>query len=153
MKSPLHLKSGQQMVIEGNSHLLKENQNYYVDIVCPVEHEPLESVESVKGLKRVCRYPTFWSNAALWLGCALKSNHYSALIMFTFPAVWALIGSTHQDRRYRRLGTMTPDVEEISCRFPFVALIQGKQSWSTLWDEIKLMNLTSGCALALYLNL
>lgn len=40
-KSPLQLKSSQQLMIEGNAHLLRENQSYYVEIICPVEHEPL----------------------------------------------------------------------------------------------------------------
>ena len=110
-------------------------------------------MESIKGLKRVCRYPTFWSNAALWLGCALKSNYYSALIMFTFPAVWALIGSWHQDSRYRKMGALTAEIEEHSCRFPFVSLMEGKQSWNMLWSEMKYPHFTAACALAVYLNI
>merc|ERR1711971_1032449 len=136
-KSPLQFKSSEQLLLDGNAHLLREGRSYYIDVVCPVEHEPLRDLESIRGLKRVCRYPSFWSNAGLWLGCALKSSHYSALIMFTFPAVFALIGSLHQDFRYKRSGALTSEIEQHSCLFPFVALCQGRQSWRALWDEIK----------------
>jgi len=64
------------------------------------------------------------------------------IICYTFPAIFAVIGTSHQDYRYRRGsgGTLTPEREAVTSNVPFVALVAGKQSWSKLADEIKWSN-------------
>eukprot|EP01084_Bolivina_argentea_P186989 322191_1 len=46
-KSPFQLKTASDLCLEGNHHLLKENQKYYLEIICPIEHEPLEDINSI----------------------------------------------------------------------------------------------------------
>lgn len=151
-KSPFQFKTASDLSIEGNYHLLKENQKYYIDIVCPIEHEPIKDTKDIVGIKRICRYPIFFSNAALWLGCALKSVHYTSIIMFTFPTIFAFIGSLHQDFRYRKLSFLTKEIEENSCLFPFISLIEGKQSWRKLKMELKYPTVSIAFIYAIWLN-
>jgi uncharacterized membrane protein len=62
--------------------------------------------------------------------------------MFSFPIVFSYIGSSHQDYRYRRNngGRLTPEREAVTSNIPFLALLQGKQSWAALADEVKWTN-------------
>lgn len=151
-KSPLQFKTSNDLKIEGNYDLLKENQKYYVDIVCPIEHEPIKDKSDIIGIKRVCRYPIFWSNAFLWLGCSLKSIHYTSIIMFIFPTIFAFIGSFHQDYRYKKAKSLTTEIENNSCLFPFISLIKGEQSWRKLQLELKYPHLIAGSMYSIYLN-
>ena len=151
-KSPFQFKTVNDLSIEGNYHLLKENQKYYMDIVCPIEHEPLKDKKDIIGIKRICRYPIFWSNAMLWLGCALKSVHYTSILMFVFPTIFAFIGSFHQDYRYKRSKQLTQEIQDNSCLFPFISLIQGKQSWYKLQMELKYPHLTAAFFYSIWLN-
>ena len=74
-------------------------------------------------------------------------------MFYTFPAVFAAIGSSHQDYRYRRGsgGSLTPEREAVTSNVPFAALATGRQSWSKLSDEFKWMN--AGAAVLLGLGL
>lgn len=114
-----------------------------VRVRCPMDFRPDEAPEDgIAGLKRVTRHPTFWSMGALGLGTALATPFATEAVMFGMPALMALIGTTHQDFRFRRNsgGELPPEVDAVTSNVPFLALITGKQSWAALGGEIKWLN-------------
>lgn len=69
---------------------------------CPMDFAPKDvPADGVYGLKRVTRHPTFWSLGFLGLGTALGSPFAPEVVMFAFPALFAAVGGSHQDYRYR----------------------------------------------------
>ena len=54
----------------------------------------------------------------------------------------ALVGTHHQDDRYRRGigGHLSPEKEARTSNLPFYALLTGRQDWGKLAEEIKLPN-------------
>jgi uncharacterized membrane protein len=125
------------------------------EIRCPIDfkHSANQNVSDIHGMDRVSRHATFWSLGLFSLGRALPSVYVPEIICYTFPAIFAVIGTSHQDYRYRRGsgGTLTPEREAVTSNVPFVALVAGKQSWSKLADEIKWSN--AGVAALLGLGL
>jgi uncharacterized membrane protein len=123
---------------------------------CPIDFTPDDvPADGVYGLKRVTRHPTFWSLASLGLGAACVNPFATEVIMFTMPCIFASIGTTHQDYRYRRSsgGLLTPEVEARTCNIPFVALLAGKQQWNDLSKEIKHTNTAAAVFVGMALQL
>ncbi len=114
------------------------------EIRCPIDfkHGANQNVDDINGMDRVSRHTTFWSLGLFSLGRALPNVFLPEIIFYTFPAIYTVIGSSHQDYRYRRGsgGSLTPEREAVTSNVPFAALITGKQSWSKLADEFKWMN-------------
>eukprot|EP01047_Picozoa_sp_COSAG01_P095036 COSAG01_NODE_25825_length_732_cov_0.781991_2_plen_72_part_01 len=52
--------------------------------------------DGIYGTKRVTRHPTFWSMASVGLGAALASPFATEIVMFSMPALFAVIGTAHQ---------------------------------------------------------
>jgi uncharacterized membrane protein len=86
------------------------------------------------------------------LGAAAATAFATELVMFTSPAIFALLGGLHQDSRYRRGlgGTLTAEKEERTSCLPFVALFEGRQSWQLLGEELreKSLNVALGVTVA-----
>lgn len=59
-------------------------------------------IDGIYGMDRVSRHSNLWSMAFISLGFALRSIYLTEIIMFSFPMIFALIGGSHQDYRYRR---------------------------------------------------
>ncbi len=118
--------------------------NFSFEIRCPIDfkHGANQNVDDIQGMDRVSRHATFWSLGLFSLGRALPNVFLPEIIFYTFPAIYSVIGSSHQDYRYRRGsgGTLTPEREAASSNLPFVALVTGRQSWAKLADEFKWMN-------------
>ena len=114
------------------------------EIRCPIDfkHGSNQNVDEIHGMDRVSRHATFWSLGAFSLGRALPNVFLPEIVFYTFPAVFTIIGSSHQDYRYRRGsgGSLTPEREAVTSNVPFVALASGSQSWTKLADEFKWMN-------------
>lgn len=91
------------------------------------------------------------------LGFASRAKHATDLVMWTMPAVFALVGGLHQDSRFRRGmgGTLPAEIENKTSALPFAALIEGRQSWRALADDLaeKPLNVGLAAALALVLAL
>lgn len=114
-----------------------------VRVRCPMDFRAEGAPEDgIAGLKRVTRHPTFWSMGALGLGTALATPFATEAVMFGMPALMALVGTTHQDYRFRRNsgGELPTEVDAVTSNAPFLALITGKQSWGVLGGEIKWLN-------------
>lgn len=116
---------------------------YSLRIRCPMDFKPKDvPTDGIYGLERVSRHAVFWSLGLACAGQACYTLFLPELVMFTFPLVFAAIGTEHQDYRYRRGsgGLLTNQYEAATSNIPFAALIQGKQSWSQLLDETKMLN-------------
>lgn len=110
---------------------------------CPMDFTPTDMPEDgIYGINRVTRHPQLWILGFIGAGAAVATPFLSEAVMFTMPAVLALIGSLHQDSRYRRGmgGSLPPEIDEKTSAIPFVALICGYQPWSKLVEEMKLTN-------------
>ena len=123
---------------------------------CPMDFKPADLPEDgIYGLKRVTRHPTFWSMGVFGLGAALATPFATEVAMFSMPALFALIGTAHQDSRFRRHmgGELPPEVDALTSNLPFAALLQGRQSWSALAEEVKWLNCSVAVAGAMLLAL
>ena len=139
-------------ISESLSTELKQQQigNYFVR--CPMDFRPKDiPQDGIFGTMRISRHATFWSFGSICLGEAVASIFLPEIVMFSFPMIFAIIGTSHQDYRYRRNsgGILTPEMDAITSNIPFIALLSGKQSWSSLYDEIKWSNAGIGVAVAI----
>lgn len=102
------------------------------------------------GLTRITRHPTMWCLATLGLGTALVTPFAAQAVMCTMPAVFAVIGGAHVDMRHRRGsgGTLTPERDARTSNVPFLAFVQGQQSWARLVEELKWTNVAAATAAA-----
>jgi len=110
---------------------------------CPFDFTaPKSGQDEISGLKRVTRHPAFWTMSFLSLGVMFRTPYVTEVVAFAGPVLTTLLCGSHMDYRYRRGegGTLTPEQEAKSSFFPFVALVEGRQSWSALWDEAKGLN-------------
>ena len=80
------------------------------------------------------------------LGVAVATPFATTAVIFTFPAVFAVLGGLHQDSRYRRGmgGTLDPEYDASTSTLPFVALATGAQSWQDFGAEMKIINAACG---------
>ncbi len=111
------------------------------------------STTEIRGLHRVTRHPGLWSLGLLGAGTALSTPFAPEIVFFAMPCVFAFIGGAHQDYRHRRGwgGLLTPEVDAQTSNVPFVALMQGRQSWDQTWSELKQDNAAAAAVLALLL--
>lgn len=121
----------------------EDSEKKSITIRCPMDFRPRDvPADGIYGTLRVSRHAAFWSFASACLGQAAATVFLPEVVMFSFPTIFAIIGTTHQDYRFRRGwgGTLTPEQESKTSNIPFVALLQGRQSWSALMDEMKWTN-------------
>lgn len=110
----------------------------HIHTYIPIDFKAADDTDPNGGVRRVTRHPLFWSLGFIGLGAAVATRYARRVVMFTMPAVFCVIGCSHQDSRYRRGmgGTLTPETERATSNLPFVALLEGRQSWSALYDEL-----------------
>lgn len=110
---------------------------------CPMDFTPVDTpADGVYGVQRVTRHPQFWILGFIGLGAAVATPFLSEIVMFTMPAVFAVVGGLHQDSRFRRGlgGTLTPEFDDKTSAVPFLALLSGRQCWLDLGGEFKEVN-------------
>lgn len=117
---------------------------------CPFDFSKPNPDDGMQGMQRVSRHYSLWSLGVAGLGMALGTPFAPEVAMFAFPLVFAAVGSTHQDSRFRRGmgGELSPEMEQKSSNVPFLALAQGRQSWTKLGEEIKWSNAMIAMALS-----
>ncbi|XP_063900832.1 uncharacterized protein LOC135120458 [Zophobas morio] len=118
---------------------------------CPLDFKTNHDlVNEVSGLERVTRHPAFWSLGFTGVGLALTTMYACETVLFGMFGVFALIGSAHQDYRFRKGsgGSLSMDMEAQTSNIPFLALLLERQSWKKLINELKLTN----ASLALFLS-
>eukprot|EP00808_Paulinella_micropora_P009866 g9054.t1 len=110
---------------------------------CPIDFTPTDiPADGVYGIKRITRHPFFWSWGVCCLAPALTTPLLAEVAMWSMPILFAAVGTTHQDYRYRRGsgGTLSPEVEAVTSNVPFLALLQGRQDWGRTAAELKWVN-------------
>jgi len=110
-------------------------------VQCPIDFKAADIPDdAVYGVRRVTRHAQLWSLGFLGLGTALATPFATEVLMFSMPAVFAVVGGAHIDYRHRRQsgGDLPPEIDAISSGpVPFTALLMGKQSWGDLANELK----------------
>jgi hypothetical protein len=121
-------------------------------MLCPIDFKSTNGEQL--GLKRITRYPELFSLAFATAGSALLTPVIATSILLAFPSVFAVIGISsyfilgglHQDYLRDRAGLLK---REETSLVPFQALIEGRQSWRLLYEEVKWVNVSVGVILAL----
>jgi len=105
---------------------------------CPMDFKAKEG----GGLERISRHANLWALASAGVGTALVTPYAVNALFYSGPLLLAVFGTAHQDSRFRRGmgGTLTPQHERSTSNVPFIALIQGRQDWRALVQEIKWVN-------------
>ena len=121
---------------------------------CPLDFTGIGEAESaVSGLQRVTRHPSFYSIGALCAGSALATPYIAECAFYCGAATFILLGTHHQDYRFRN-GIGGPGVskqnelEVMTSNFPFLALLDGRQSWKLLTDELKWGNILASLCIS-----
>ena len=127
-----------------------ERKSGTIALRCPIDFKSKDWPTGTYGLDRVSRHSTLWSLGVLCLGSAAVTPFVPEMVAFSFPMVWAVVGSAHSDYRHRRGsgGQLGQEEERSTSNIPFLALMQGRQSWTALRDEIKWTNAGLGLGLA-----
>ena len=102
------------------------------------------------GMQRITRHPTLFSFGAFAMGTGFGTPYAAQMVMFTMPVIWTVIGASHIDARLRRGsgGTLSAEREAETSMLPFLALIEGRQSWAKLSEEVKWSNVGLAVAFA-----
>mmetsp|Transcript_52 Transcript_52/g.74 ORF Transcript_52/g.74 Transcript_52/m.74 type:complete len:260 (-) Transcript_52:52-831(-) len=139
-----------------NKDGLGSNEGWMMKARCPFEFQDTKSgdAQDVSGLQRITRHPAFWTMSFLSLGVALRTRFWTEVVMFLGPVATTLICGNHIDYRHRR-----HEGGELSCRkeaktsfIPFVALLEGRQSWGDVYGELKGLNASGAVLCSLILR-
>ena len=119
--------------------------NHSIISKCPIDFEfgkDKQAGDHVWGMKRITRHPQLFSLGLTSLSFALSSQYISHLVFWSFPLLFAVVGGAHQDSRHKRGmgGILTKEMEDQTSLIPFQALVEGRQNWSKLWEEMKQIN-------------
>ncbi len=106
------------------------------------------SDDEVTGVYKVTRHPMLYGIGLVGLGLALRAKFTGRRALFAGPLGVALVGTHHQDSRFRRGmgGTLTETRDLDSPNIPFSAFIRGRHAWSKLIEEVDVENLIFGVA-------
>ncbi|KAI8896444.1 hypothetical protein BC833DRAFT_566617 [Globomyces pollinis-pini] len=93
---------------------------------CPIDFSSTKDSYEIVGMKRITRHPSLYSFGLFSFSFALTTNYITHAIMFTMPLLFSIVGSFHQDYRYRRGqgGELTPEIEAKTSNIPMLALAQ-----------------------------
>lgn len=117
---------------------------------CPFDFNAYKNRGEVYGITRVSRRPELVGLGFVSLGGALLATTATQVAFFGVGplACFALLAA-HSDRTMRHSGDLTDSKEAQTSVTPFLALLDGRQSWSDLKDEIEPANAGAAVTLAL----
>jgi len=117
---------------------------------CPFDFNAYKNRGEVFGITRVSRRPELCGLAAVSLGGALLATTATQVAFFGVgPLVCFAALAAHSDRTMRQSGDLSPAKEAQTSVFPFLALVDGRQSWAALREELVPANAGAACGLAL----
>jgi len=121
---------------------------------CPFDFNAYKERGEVYGIVRVSRRPELCGLGAVSLGGALLATTATQVAFFGVGPMFCFIAlAAHADRTMQLAGDISAEKVEQTSVTPFLALLDGRQSWAKLWEEIDLANATAGVALALLMAL
>lgn len=117
---------------------------------CPFDFNAHREQGEVFGITRMSRRPELVGLAAVGVGGALLAKTATQICYWGIgPSVCFGILALHSDRTQRRSGDLSPFKEEQTSVAPFLAMLDGRQSFGTLCDELVLPNAGAGVLLAM----
>jgi uncharacterized membrane protein len=121
---------------------------FHPKMLCPIDFKDKGAKDADYGMQRITRHPSLWSLGLAGLGTALSRKHLSDAVFFGFPLIIAAVGGWHSDYLHYK----DNDYYRSTSLMPFVALVNGKQKWSDLKDEIKWVNVGIAVGVSLLLR-
>jgi len=122
-------------------------------MACPFDFNAYASRGEVFGITRVSRRPELVGLGFFGLAGALVATTATQVTMWGLgPVVSFSILAMHSDRVQRRSGELSPEKEQQTSLFPFLALLDGRQSMSALREELVTSNLVAAGLLAFFLS-
>lgn len=121
---------------------------------CPFDFNAYKERGEVYGIVRVSRRPEICALGAVSLGGALLATTATQVAFFGVGPVLCFIAlAAHADRTMQLAGEVSAEKVEQTSVTPFLALLDGRQSWSKLSEEIDPTNAAVGVGLALLMAL
>mmetsp|Transcript_34848 Transcript_34848/g.81410 ORF Transcript_34848/g.81410 Transcript_34848/m.81410 type:complete len:273 (-) Transcript_34848:42-860(-) len=116
--------------------------------LCPFDFNAQRQQGDFYGIVRVTRRPELWGLAAVGVGGALLSTTATQVCFFAVGPIMSFsILSLHADRVQRMSGDLSEEKARLTSSFPFVAILDGRQSVLALRDELVQSN--AGLAIAI----
>ncbi|CAK8994102.1 unnamed protein product [Durusdinium trenchii] len=113
-------------------------------MACPFDFNAHAGRGEVFGITRVSRRPELVGLGFYGLAGALVATTGTQVAMWGIgPLVSFSILAIHSDRVQRRGGELSQEKEQQTSLFPFLALLDGRQSWTELRDEMVTSNLVA----------
>eukprot|EP00438_Fugacium_kawagutii_P036250 Skav223689 [mRNA] locus=scaffold1907:112067:113819:+ [translate_table: standard] len=119
--------------------------------LAPWQH--IQSCCQVYGITRVSRRPELVGLGFYGIAGALVATTATQVTMWGLgPLVSFSILAMHSDRVQRRSGELSLEKEQQTSLMPFLAFLDGRQSWVTLKEELVTSNLVAAGLLAFFLS-
>lgn len=116
---------------------------------CPFDFNAYSDRDELFGITRVSRRPELWGLASVGIAGALMATTAAEVAFWGIgPVVCFAILGPHSDRTQLKSGDMSPRKEAETRGTPFLALLQGRQSWSAVFQELDPVNFGVGIGTA-----
>jgi len=116
---------------------------------CPFDFNAQRDRGEVFGIMRVTRRPELFGLAAVGLGGAVLAETAAGICFFGVGPVLCFGAlAAHSDRVQRASGDLSETKEAQTSVLPFVAVLDGRQSWSSIGDELVRSNAAAGVGFA-----
>lgn len=104
---------------------------------CPFDFSAYKDRGEVYGINRITRRPEIIGLGAIGIGGALLASTAVEFCFFGIgPFVSFSLLALHSDRAQRAGGELSPTKEAQTSALPFIALLDGRQSWSAVREEM-----------------
>ena len=104
----------------------------------------LEDPDPATGALRITRHPIQWGIGLWAVGHLVANGELNAVILFGTLAVLSLFGTLLLDHRYRRdKGALYAPFELSTSNLPLLAIVQGRQSLGTAFQEIGIIRIAA----------
>eukprot|EP00927_Polykrikos_kofoidii_P079735 TRINITY_DN76553_c0_g1_i1.p1 TRINITY_DN76553_c0_g1~~TRINITY_DN76553_c0_g1_i1.p1 ORF type:complete len:282 (+),score=34.46 TRINITY_DN76553_c0_g1_i1:42-848(+) len=118
-------------------------------VLCPWGFDSNKDRAEVYGIARVTRRPELMGLMAVAIGGALKARTAAEVAFFgPGPVVCFIALALHGDRAQRAGGELSPSKEAQTSVLPFMAILDGRQSWTDVVEEIEPINVAVAITLA-----
>lgn len=118
--------------------------------LCPFDFNAQRGKGEVYGITRVTRRPELVGLGMVGVGGALIATTATQLAYFGIgPVICFGLLALHSDRAQRRSGDLSEEKEAQTSNLPCLALLDGRQSWATVREELTDSNAGIAVGLAL----
>jgi len=116
---------------------------------CPFDFNAYKDRGEVFGITRVTRRPELFGLMAVGLGGALLATTVTQVCFYGLgPVVSFTLLALHSERTQRASGDLSVEKESQTSLIPFAALLDGRQSFADLRDDLDATNLNAAVIVA-----